>query len=216
MAREGQGCVELCKPGLTDDTTLSGTAVMFRGDSYDDNTFAVSNSTDDSFNIACYGTVISKMHFLRHTSAAMGTAAFPVTQRQAMLRMLTGDYCGNGHSFTSEGHPIRIGFGHAAFQPRSEFQPDVGLGSARSLDAMWRTDGTRASCIGAPRLSDVPGPDVTSTSVEERVREIQDYCNEQYLPVPSRCEANRWGDAKSGNLGDDYLMSANLFSAPSP
>jgi hypothetical protein len=184
---------------------------MFRGDSYDGRSLEVQASYDSSFNFACYGTTISKLHFLRHTSAAMGVAAFPVAQRQAILRMLAGDYCGNGYQFTLQGHPIRIGFDKAAPRPVTE----VGLGSAKSLDAMWKKDGTGASCIGAPRLSDEPGP-VSSDSIDTLVTKIQDYCKEKERPIPPQCEASRWERAKLGDMGTDYLVSANLFSVPAP
>ncbi|TMQ14769.1 MAG: hypothetical protein E6J91_14585 [Deltaproteobacteria bacterium] len=76
--RAGDGCeVQLCRPGLDDSYhgNLDGTAVIFRGDYYDETSHRVfttpQNTYDeDVFNIACIGTAISKLHMLRHTTAA--------------------------------------------------------------------------------------------------------------------------------------------------
>jgi ADYC domain len=55
------------------------------------------------------------MHLMRHTNAGALTAdghiAYPTTtaQRQAMLKMLTADYCGTGRSFTVDGQALKYG-----------------------------------------------------------------------------------------------------------
>lgn len=165
--------VQVCAPGLDADSdrtnNLIGTAVIFRGDYYDESyTVRIAPPTDyddDVFNIACAGTTLSKLHRLRHTTAAKVTAADPpappVDRRQALLRMLTADYCGAGHPFTHDGVPLHFGFDPAlGFGNRGNPNPPVVLTAASqyrltpfgptSLEAMWTGDG--AACIAAPRL----------------------------------------------------------------
>ena len=165
--------VQVCAPGLDGDSdqtnNLIGTAVIFRGDYYDDayNVRITPPTTydDDVFNIACFGTTLSKLHRLRHTSAAVISAvdppAPPVDRRQALLRMFTADYCGAGHPFTHDGVKLHFGFDPAmGFGNATTPRPAVTLttGSAfeltgfvpPTLEAMWNGDG--ATCIGRPRL----------------------------------------------------------------
>lgn len=174
--------LEVCDPGLDDgsDTThnLIGNAVIFQGDFYEPGytvkTAAATGYDDDTFNIACVGTAISKLHLLRHTAASQGAPSDPlpppVDKRQAILRMLTADYCGAGHPFTHDGVPLHFGIdlaagydgllnpgpGAPATDPntgisvpaRSHFQIDP-TGGMASVDALWTGDG--ATCIGTPR-----------------------------------------------------------------
>jgi ADYC domain len=176
--------LEVCKPGLdaSSDTThnLVGSAVIFRGDYYDSAYTVRTNPTteydDDTFNIACTGTAISKLHLLRHTSASQAAITEPlpppVDKRQAILRMLTADYCGAGRPFTHDGVPLNFGFdlgagydgmlnplGIADPSPDpntgialtvgSKFPLETGLPTS-SIDALWNGNG--ATCIGTPRL----------------------------------------------------------------
>jgi hypothetical protein len=165
--------VQVCEPGLDAESdrtnNLIGTAVIFRGDYYDES-YSVritppSTYDDDVFNIACSGTTLSKMHRLRHTTAAaispQDPPAPPVDRRQALLRMFTADYCGAGQAFTHDGVPLQFGFDPAmGFGSAANPNPRVKLTTASlfgltafgatSLEAMWTADG--ATCIGTPRL----------------------------------------------------------------
>jgi hypothetical protein len=189
---------------------------MFRGDVYDDKGFTVNDSNDDSFNIACYGTVISKMHFLRHTVAAMGTDALPVPKRQAMLRLLTADYCGHGNSYTRNGHAIRLDFGPSPFHP-DPMKP-VGLETARSIEAIWRADGTGASCISTPRrIDDMSAKDNISEAEAEFdiIGGVKTDCQTSPVRVIHECTPAQLTNARKGVLGiDDYAISGNLFPPP--
>lgn len=164
-ATADDGCeVALCAPGLNDDYTgsLSGNAVIFRGDVYNDANYTVADQTgsDDTFNIVCLGTAISKLHLLRHTNASHpGTPdgqAQP--QRQSMLRLLTADYCGTGHPFTIDGLPIRMKFDAAKFHLSSDAGYD--MTGASSIDAAW--DDAGAKCIDTPRGVNIPGNDLAT------------------------------------------------------
>jgi hypothetical protein len=187
------GCeVEVCDPRLAQSQTgdthpVQGTAVAFAGDVYDSNSFgvrgnssgpvctgmALTSSEQDIVNFACIGTVISKLYLLRHTWAS-SDADFQTTvpQRQAMLRMLTADYCGAGKSFTQNGTPIRFSAQH---QPSfRKYVPEAG----QSLEAVWTDQG--ASCIAKARL-DVDYGDLESACAFVR------------KPVPGPCSTTEPG-----------------------
>jgi hypothetical protein len=220
------GCAVLCEPGITDrDDDLAGTAVVFRGDVYDDTvngvkirsvdgiapTEKLNSSENDKFNIACYGTAISKLHFLHHTSASITTASSKpsVTERQTMLQLLTGDYCGTGDLHTVNGLPLQLDYNHPPHQPAFG---NVGLNGAQSIDALWSGDGKGALCLGTPRMTKVeaaasPGDD---KAAEQRVvKAITDGCARA---IP-RCTPAQRTDALN-RIFAGYAISANSFAAP--
>lgn len=218
VIRDRGGCkVELCRPELSDDhDTLKGTAVIFKGDVYDDNYRVRSNDSsvpaerlkpgeDDLFNIACVGTTVSKLHFLRHTSASVEPPVLRATvaQRQTMLRLLTADYCGIGQPFTEEGLPIKLGFDSPMWDVSS-----YKLGDAKSMDARWSKDG--ATCIGIPRLRDrVKSP--TGAAVADPEKYLLDQIK-QYCPVTNRCPAVAPAALAAPSVfGGSYGVSGNLF-----
>jgi hypothetical protein len=172
IATTGDGCnVQICKPGLnaqdSDRPELAGDAIFFEGDQYEEKSFDVKPlprpmNRHGMFNLACLGSTISKLHFLRHTSASQSPGVSPPSfdDRKALLRMFTADYCGmaetpiNSNSesalFTRNGMPIRIDF------PKGPYTPTEASGFLRSpsepvtVDGWW--DGSGATCIGLPRL----------------------------------------------------------------
>jgi hypothetical protein len=182
------GCdVEFCQPGLSQDSegqvkNLSGSAVIFRGDFYDDaytvRTTPPADYDDDVFNIACLGTAISKLHLFRHTSASRVQPSDPpppvVAQRQALLRLLTADYCGIGHPFTVDGTPIRLGFNSSLAPTEPSLFALNATSSIDSIDALWTGDG--ATCIGTPRLE---------ASAPGILGEIQTTCQAALHPLPA-------------------------------
>ena len=181
--------LEVCDPGLDngsdDPNNLIGNAEIFQGDFYEPGytvrTSAATGYDDDTFNIACVGTALSKLHSLRHTSASQGAPADhlppPVDKRQALLRMLTADYCGAGHPFTHNGVPLHFGIDLSAGYdgllnpgpPPPVPSPNAGIeiptwtlftlnptAGLSTVDALWTGDG--ATCIGTPRLAAIdPG-----------------------------------------------------------
>ncbi len=180
--------LELCKPGISDDNGfpgISGTAVIFRGDLYDDRTYTVTTDPDsDVFNIACLGTTISKLHLLRHTSASQPTPSDPATvptvaQRQAILKLLTADYCGIGHPFTVDGTPIKLGFDNSLYPLTKKSNYD--LTSAKSIDALWSTNGNGATCISTPRLI---GSGITLANINQTCQENIQRAIQMNLPLP--------------------------------
>jgi ADYC domain-containing protein len=140
----------LCgNPPLTQDPNdLLGmtvlTAVMFEGDRIDADAKTVSGTIDPSwFNIGCAGHAIAKLALTGHTEAARFDGYATSTQdRQAMLKMLTGDYCGRGEAFTAPGERLFW---------RDDRHWMNYLGPVRTpVEARWTPVG--AACLGAARL----------------------------------------------------------------
>jgi len=134
--------------GLGNDHQWDGIqqiALVFRGDRYDATrklVTATGAAVGAWFNIACAGTTPAKLHLLRHTEAGSdATHQTTVLQRQAMLKMLTADYCGRGTSFTVDGHPLKYmdATGWYTFDPRQ----------VRSMESIWSPWG--AVCLDTPR-----------------------------------------------------------------
>lgn len=145
----------LCgNPPLTQDRNdLLGmtalTAVMFEGDRIDAEAKTVSSTIDPSwFNIGCAGHAIAKLALTGHTEAARFDGYATTTQeRQAMLKMLTGDYCGRGEAFTAPGERLYW---------RDDHHWMDYLGPVRMpVEARWTPAG--AACLGSARL-DVNAP----------------------------------------------------------
>jgi ADYC domain len=200
-----QGChVEVCKPGMTSGyRVLTGEAVIFRGDYYDEKTFEVRDQPNaketDEFNIACLGTTISKLHLLRHTTASQAAGgSVGVAQRETMLRLLTADYCGVGHPFTENGHPLRLDFKNPEWAPVSGWN----MATSTSIDAVWTRQG--ASCIGLPRLANGQ-PAATADAL---LRDIERVCIDHGGRMPPRCPSLLGIDARALE-GADLAVSGN-------
>jgi hypothetical protein len=126
-------------------------ALIFKGDHYEARTKKVNPTAPDDprFNLACAGSAPAKLHLLRHTEAgaySAGVPMFPTSreQRQAMLKMLTADYCGTGRSFTVDGQPLfyrdEMGRYPWVFTTLGWFP----------TEAYWGTDGPL--CLNKPRI----------------------------------------------------------------
>jgi hypothetical protein len=147
----------ICRGGaLTSDPDWSGveySALVFSGDRYDRVRKTVSSTPPGEawFNLACAGTTMAKMHLLRHTAAGSFNRqgldrSTTLDERQAMLKMLTADYCGDGRSFTEDGHHLE--YADAGGWYTNPWGPFNGRGT--SFEAIWGPDG--AVCLDTPRL----------------------------------------------------------------
>jgi hypothetical protein len=184
-------CVQICDPRLTDDESLQGTAVIFKGDVYDGFHFTVNDPDDsqkDLVNFACYGSLVSKMHFLRYTAMNNQNKQ----DRQAMLNLLTANYCpadspdgqprfnpqlastlgfsADDSWFTKEGHAIRLGFLGHVLDVSAVNQSPLGLQPPASVEALWNDQG--ATCIDTPRLVDPMSP----ASAQKFIASIKQQC----------------------------------------
>lgn len=126
-------------------------ALVYEGDHFDAWSRTVSPPVPGTFNLACAGTAMAKMHLLRHTAASnyiprpAVSNPYPTTieERIAMLKMITADYCGTGQSFTVDGQPLR-------WHDNTGWpQRDLNLGEMASIEAIWGREG--AWCLNTPR-----------------------------------------------------------------
>lgn len=127
-----------------------GHALLFAGDRYD-KAYQVTATTDaeagDWFNLACAGWEVTRMHLNRYTTAG-ADAAHPSSkaERQDVLSMYVGNYCGEGTRFS---------------QPNTELDWSSANGwrtasPLSTVEAVW--SGGRAVCLSTPRLADTqPG-----------------------------------------------------------
>jgi hypothetical protein len=216
----GGGCdVALCNPDLATDPSLGGTwvqgrAVAFRGDVYDhqDQGFRIHsvsasgrcplNQLDkertDVVNFACIGTTVSKLYLMRHTAASKRSdRPTTVSQRQAMLRMLTADYCGDGISHTENGTPIRFAArGWGDFGAYALGRPGT---TAPAPEAKWTDQG--ASCVDLRRLPGDRSSTCPTGSPPCKLAGIPDLRTTLTPPgpqPPDRCD----------DVSGDYIVSA--------
>ena len=128
--------VSVC-PGLSiDDTTI----VFTPGEVYLDASKTVVPNQPAFVTVACRGHAVAKLKFLGHDPN--DNYGSQPENRQAALKMLTADYCGNGISHTTVGQPL-------------EWQDELGLFSLswtpklEDLEARWDENG--AVCLNEPR-----------------------------------------------------------------
>jgi hypothetical protein len=143
-------------------------AVIFAGDHYNPTLKTVEDSPPGTtwFNLACAGTAPAKMHLMRHTNAGAGAdRAYATTpdERNAMLKMFTADYCGDGNNtgidgnmYTVDGRPLLYGDSRRWYTP----PPGVPLFTVNSsgalsparttIEALWTPSGV--ACLTMPRL----------------------------------------------------------------
>lgn len=212
---DGRGCkVQLCRPGLSeeDDDAISGTAVIFRGDLYTDSyevrtadsnpPLKIEAAEEGVFNIACIGTAISKLHLLRHTEAARdGSHRTSRAQRQALLRMLTADYCGIGYPFTRDGHPLDLAFKKTSW----DAGPAYDIRDAITLEAHWDENG--ATCLDTPRLESLDlGGGVLGSRLRTRIDAV---CKRNRHMLPSCPQGHNGQPLGSAMLPGDYAVSGN-------
>lgn len=151
----------LCAPSTTDEipdprpTLESGSAqygnlsVAFAGDRYDSRRGTVEVPGDPGwFNIACVGTALAKTHLLRHTTAGNGSTESPSRdERQAMVKLFSADYCGDGSAYARSGTPLFFQDQAGRFDPTPWFGDRVA-----EVEAIWTAGG--ALCLDEPRRWD--------------------------------------------------------------
>jgi hypothetical protein len=167
-------------------------AVLFESDVIHADTKTVSATLDKTvFNIGCASHALAKMMLTGHTEAAKWATGGALTttwqQRQAILKMWSGDYCGDGTPFTVAG-------------TLHDFQDDKGwmhwYYAAQALEARWTEHG--ASCLDKPRLDANPNPLGTSTYPDVEAA-IAAQCKR-----PSPCSVT-----DPGKFDGHHLVSAN-------
>jgi ADYC domain len=132
--------------------SLAREAIVFQGDRYDAKTGAVIATGKDAnpwFNIACKDDSLWKLALMRHVEAASDATHFTApTQRQALLRSIRADYCGDGKAWTQLGTAVDwLNSGKWLTRDVAKY-PDV--------EAMWTGDG--ATCLTKPRIATIATP----------------------------------------------------------
>ena len=150
----------LCTVTALADGEAALDAFVFEGDRYDPTTKQISTgaATKGWFNIAFMGGAPAKTHRMRATTASSDLAngvTSTLAQRQALFNMWTGNYCGDGTSFTVPGEPLRVrdAKNWIAHTSAWSWQDD---NKVASYEAVWNADG--AVCLDVPRRDDdAPG-----------------------------------------------------------
>jgi hypothetical protein len=125
----------------------SGTAsiTLLHGETYDGEHKVIDKVGKQWATLACLNDALFKVKRLGYgPNGNQGPGGQPATpnQRTATLKMVTADYCGTGHSFTTDN--TKIIWRNAA---KTVITPDIGL--YVQPEAVWTEKG--ASCIGKPR-----------------------------------------------------------------
>ena len=125
-------------------------SVVFEGERINAARKTVGTALDPSwFNIGCAGHALAKLALGGHTEAARLAHGFATTipERQTYLKMVTGDYCGTGRSFTVAGQPLQWTDAHGYTQYQLP-------GANLELEARWTPSG--AQCLNTPRIDANP------------------------------------------------------------
>ena len=130
-------------------------------------------------NLGTAGSALAKLALTGHTEAARNAGTFDTTlaERQAMLKLLVADYCGDGTPFTVAGQPLQWRDDRATM---SLAAPSTDADAPLVLEARWTAAG--AACLDQPRV------DVHWTALGEQIfgadiyGQIQAHCPAQMPP----------------------------------
>ncbi|MCY1059770.1 ADYC domain-containing protein [Nannocystis sp. SCPEA4] len=141
------GMRNVCTGDLLDAVTSAVTVIG--GETYDLETKTIQPDRPRWMTLACAGSAAAKLQLMNYgPQSNFDGAGHPASlaQRQATLRMITADYCGDGHSYTENG---------TALSWENAGGTVVSPGELGALEAVWSANG--ALCLETPRLGD---PDV--------------------------------------------------------
>jgi ADYC domain len=161
--------------------------VVFEGDRFDARAKTMTDRANVQwFNLGCAGHTLAKMHLTRHTIAS-GSDGYGISgkDRQATLKMMVADYCGDGTPFTVAGEPLRWKGGLVYFY---KF-PSV-------LEARWTSEG--ATCLYEPRLRSTTStlaPQIFGPDIDKAIRD--------------HCTIPRCSDPDANNFAGSLRVSGN-------
>ena len=163
------GARNVCNGDLTD--ILASAATVLGGETYNLTSKTVQPDKNRWLTIACAGSAAAKLRILNYGPQSdfdgLGDPA-SVAQRQAALKMLTADYCGDGTSYTANGTPLQY----------EDTAGTVALsGTPGALEAIWTADG--ALCLDAQRL---PGAQVACNLPSCAGLDLDDGAWASYVP----------------------------------
>lgn len=168
---------------------LAWEAVVFEGDRVNTARKTMWNGFDDRwFNIGCAGHTLAKLYLTRNTVHTQPSGLFRAWEhRQATLKLLAADYCGNGTVFTSAGQSL-VWQGDAM----SYFSPPM------ELEARWTENG--AKCLNVPRMKH-PSPGVETAPFPDIMGQILAVC------APVKCADTAAGNDPFDDDGMDRISS---------
>lgn len=134
------GVKNVCTGSLL-DPLISATTIL-GGERYDEATKEVLADQPRWFTIACAGAATAKMKLLGYGPQSSATTP---AQRQATLKMITADYCGDGESYTENGTAVLWSNESGSVSPPG----DAVIGE---VEAVWTEAG--ALCLDATRIAD--------------------------------------------------------------
>lgn len=140
------GPKNVCSGSLLDP--LASVATVLGGETYDGDSKTVNAGMTGWFTIACAGSAAAKLKLLGYgpqTKAPGASTPASPAARQATLKMITADYCGEGESYTENGTPV-VWRNHAGTVDSSNYHVPG------AIEAVWTADG--ALCLGATRIVD--------------------------------------------------------------
>jgi len=150
------------------------------------------------FNLGCAGSALAKLALTGHTEAAANANTFVTTlpERQAMLKMFAGDYCGDGTPFTVAGQPLNWADDHGTMQLTAlQMQPPQPL----LLEARWTENG--AACLDTPRVDAHPTTLSDQTFGPDVYDRVLNHCPAQ---MPPPCADSSFG------TGGYHLVTATV------
>ncbi len=139
------GVKNVCSGSLLDP--LAAAATVLGGETYDNTTKTVQPNKPGWFTLACAGSAAAKMKLMGYapqTKLPGATQPASVAARQATLKMITADYCGDGHSYTATGTPV-VWTNPSGTVDSSEFH------TPGAVEAVWTANG--ALCLDATRIA---------------------------------------------------------------
>ncbi len=190
----------ICLGDYPEDQAARYRAFVFSGDRIHsgEKTVRASGPGDEGwFNLACAGSGMWKLHALRHTDAGgrqlqeiADDAATRLSQpedRQAMVKMLSADYCGSGESFTRNGQPLRYVDHRGLFDgphhlEKAHFRTTGDNLSFGEVEAIWSDTG--AVCLNQPRLADVHPRDAIEAACNAT--------NSRVIPPCAQTDVDQW------------------------
>jgi hypothetical protein len=172
--------VNVC-PEDQDPEAVSVTLIA--GETYDSELKLVTGGMLDWVTIACEGQAVYKMKRMNYgPNQDFDGDGNPATeaQRQATLKMITADYCGDGNSHTAQGTPIHWrNFYESVDSFPYEQSP------APTIEALWGHEG--AVCLTDPRLEATdPHPELLGCDLPlcEEVEGLVEYEWMTWTPTP--------------------------------
>lgn len=144
----------LCPESGTNIHDVSVTLIY--GETYDAELKTVNPDMQRWVTLACEGNAVAKMKRMNYgPNSAFGGQGEPATveQRQATLKMITADYCGDGTSYTEQGTAVHW--------QNAEMTVDgypANPADAPDIEAYWGAEG--ALCLGKLRLAELSPGDI--------------------------------------------------------